>query len=430
MPAHDTPASRSTLGRLAEDWLPPKLVRGLRRRRSERAGNVPTSPPLPAAAGRPLQGKRPKQPKPARQSKPARRSGQAPGDQVTAGNDPRWARLTERVLAGLETCDPDFRPTNFWGPGVQKLLTEMDERGLATFKSWPQAFFWFYPTYGRPLDPVAFRRIVRTAIEEGPPGTARWIRPLLRGASDARRDYDAARLAWNQDNWPADLESFGESDVGMPMQTYSLGDADDSPPLTRPYLNYLLCLAALSRHVEAPPRSFLELGGGFGVLGEIVMARDPEARYVNCDIPPLSTVSSYYLSELFGTERVLTYDERVADEGPIEVPRSACLPNWRIGDLRGDFDVFVNSFSFQEMEPHVVERYVDIVAGLGVTYAVSLNSRAGKVIAKEEGAVGVKEQVTSPMIIELFEQRGYELCATYNRPLLLAAGELAVLRRR
>jgi hypothetical protein len=82
------------------------------------------------------------------------------------------------------------------------------------------------------------------------------------------------------------------------------------------------------------------------------------------------------------------------------------------------------------MEPHVVERYVDIVAGLGVTYAVSLNSRAGKVLAKEEGAVGVKEQVTSPMIIELFEQRGYELCATYNRPLLLAAGELAVLRRR
>jgi len=34
------------------------------------------------------------------------------------------------------------------------------------------------------------------------------------------------------------------------------------------------------------------------------------------------------------------------------------------------------------------------------------------------------------MIIELFEQRGYQLCATYNRPLLLAAGELAVLRRR
>jgi putative sugar O-methyltransferase len=338
--------------------------------------------------------------------------------------------LTERVLAGLETCDPHFRPTNFWGPGVRSLLAEMDERGLAGFKSWPQAFFWFYPTYGRLLDAAAFRRIVKAAAELGPPGTARWVRPLLRGTSDARRDYDAARLAWNQANWPADLESFGESQVGSPVRTYRLGGADDSPPLTRPYLNYLLCMAALSRHVEAPPRSFLELGGGFGVLGEIVMARDPGARYVNCDIPPLLTVSSYYLSELFGSERVLTYDDRVADEGPIEVPRSACLPNWRIADVRGDFDVFVNSFSFQEMEPHVVERYVDIVAGLGVTYAVSLNSRAGKVIATEEGEVGVKEQVTSAMIIELFEQRGYELCATYNQPLLRAAAELAVFHRR
>jgi hypothetical protein len=61
---------------------------------------------------------------------------------------------------------------------------------------------------------------------------------------------------------------------------------------------------------------------------------------------------------------------------------------------------------------------------------VSLNSRAGKVIATEEGEVGVKEQVTSAMIIELFEQRGYELCATYNQPLLRAAAELAVFHRR
>jgi putative sugar O-methyltransferase len=419
VPARDTPPSTSPLGRLADDWLPPRLVRGLRRRRSATSDLGDPSPP-PALT--------PRRQKPAERTRQATR--RLSSEPVALGDDPRWARLTERVLAGLETCDPGFRPTNFWSPGVQKLLAEMDERGLGTFKSWPQAFFWFYPTYGRVIDPPAMKRIVNAAAGAGPPGIARWIRPLLKGVSDARRDYDAARLTWNQDNWPMDLESFGESEVGMPVQTYHLAGAESSSPLTRPYLNYLLCMAALSRHVEAPPRGFLELGGGYGVLGEIVMSRDPGARYVNCDIPPLITVSSYYLTELFGHERVLTYDERVADDGPIEVPRSACLPNWRIGDVRGDFDVFVNSYSFQEMEPHVVERYVDIVAGLGVRYAVSLNSRAGKVIAKEEGMVGVKEQVTSPMIIELFEQRGYELCATYNRPLLLAAGELAVLRRR
>lgn len=223
-----------------------------------------------------------------------------------------------------------------------------------------------------------------------------------------------------------DLETYGESGVGMPTQTFDL--APGPARLTKPYLNYLLCLAGLSRHVDEPPKSFLELGGGFGVLGEIVMARDPEARYVNCDIPPLLTVSSYNLTEVFGPERVRVYDERIPDTGPIDVPQSACLPNWRIADLTGSYDVFVNSFSFQEMEPHVVEHYVDIVAKLGVTYVVSLNSRSGKHVAEGE-EVGVKEPVVSSMIIEMFRHHGYELCATYNRPLINAAGELAILKR-
>ena len=49
-----------------------------------------------------------------------------------------------------------------------------------------------------------------------------------------------------------------------------------------------------------------------------------------------------------------------------------------IADLAGPFDVFVNSFSFQEMEPDVVEHYVSQVASKQVSYVVSLNSRKGK----------------------------------------------------
>lgn len=403
----DSPAGTPLIRRLADDWVPPKLVRGVRRVRAGR----PTSTVEP------------------RTHVPPAHHPTGHAAVRKASNDPRWAALTERALAGLETCDPHFRPTNFWTPGVERLLGAMDEVGLAAFKTWPEAFFWFYPTYGKAIDSSVIRRMVRTAVTNGPPGTEQWIKPLLRGVSDARRDYDVARMAWNHQNWPADLETFGESNVGKPTQTYRLATGDDAPTLTRPYLNYLLCMAALSHHVEEPPRSFLELGGGFGVLGEIVLARDPEARYVNCDIPPLLTVSSYYLTELFGHERVLTYDDRVADDGPIEVAQSACLPNWRIGDLRGRYDVFVNSFSFQEMEPSVVERYVDIVAELGVKHVVSLNSRAGKKRAEADG-VGVRDQVISSMIIEMFEQRGYELCATYNRPLMVSAAELAILRRR
>jgi putative sugar O-methyltransferase len=342
--------------------------------------------------------------------------------------DPRWKALTERSLAGLDSCDPVYRPTNFWTPGVQQLLEEMDVHGLAAFKSWPAAFSWFYPTYGSRLGGTEIRRLVRTARNVHPQVNEGWLRSALIGAPDARRDFDAARLCWDHRNWPIDLEAHGESDTGKPTQRYPL-IGRDGPRWGKPYLNYLLCLAALSRHVSTPPRSFLELGGGFGVLGEIVMSHDPQARYVNADIPPLLTVSSYYLSTLFGDDRVLTYDGRVADTGPVDVPRSAVLPNWRIADVAGPFDVFVNSFSFQEMEPDVVESYLDTVRDLGVSYVVSLNSRRGKQVAAAEGQVGVREQVTSARIIAMLEARGYTLCATYNQPLLRAAGELAVLRR-
>jgi hypothetical protein len=160
------------------------------------------------------------------------------------------------------------------------------------------------------------------------------------------------------------------------------------------------------------------------------MSRDPDARYVNLDLPPLLTVSSYYLTTLFGDERVMTFDEQLPESGPVDVPRSACLPNWRIADLVGPFDVFVNSYSFQEMEPPVVEHYIDTVSRLRVGYVVSLNSRRGKNVAIEEGEVGVKEQVISATIISMFEARGYELCARYGRPLITGAGELAILRRK
>jgi putative sugar O-methyltransferase len=196
----------------------------------------------------------------------------------------------------------------------------------------------------------------------------------------------------------------------------------------RAYLNYLLVLAGLSRHVERPPRRFLELGGGFGVLGEIVLSRDPSASYVDLDIPPLVTVASYYLTELFGDRRVITALDVPAGEVSLE-GRSAVLPSWRMPDVRGTFDVFVNSYSFQEMEPDVVANYARLVASLGVEWVVSLNSAAGKQRASAAGEFGALDPVTSASIVGFFESHGYAVEGRYRSPLLNSWGELVVLRR-
>lgn len=330
-----------------------------------------------------------------------------------------WAGMTKRLLEGVRDCDPIYRPTNFWTPGLRDILADLDTLGLAEFKRWPTAGYWFYPSYRRALAPGTVDKTFKQAAKANPGlDKLSWLR-ALNGFHEALRDFDAARLAWDQSKWPFDLTGFGESDVGKPVRHYALTEVD-TVRWGKPYLNYLLCLAALSRHVDAPPRHFLEIGGGFGVLGEIVLQRDEDARYVDLDIPPLLTVASYYLRTLFG-DRVSLPDEPGA--------ASACLPNWRLPEVRGPFDVFVNSFSFQEMEPHVVDHYIGMVADLGVTYVVSLNSRAGKRRAVEGEEGGVLEPVTSDLVVERFGARGYTVCGRYGEPLIRSAGELVVLRR-
>ena len=339
-----------------------------------------------------------------------------------------WDALTKRTLEGIETCDPIYRPTNYWGPGVRRLLHEMETIGLDAFKSWPTAAIWFYPMYGKGFTPATIDSTFERAASVNPAVDKAWFATALNGAYQARRDFDAARLAWDQTRWPFDLEGLGESETGRPPQVYRLRESK-RVGWTRPYLNYLLCLAALSRYVDRAPESFLEIGGGYGVLGEIVMSRDPDVRYVNLDLPPLVTVSSYYLDDLFGG-RMTVYDAAIPDTGPISATGSASLPNWRICDVQGPFDVFFNSFSFQEMEPDVVEHYVDQVAGKDVSYVVSLNSRHGKPKAIDGNDIGVIEPVTSDRIIAMFEARDYELLGRHGDPLVQSSGEVAVLRRK
>ncbi|MCT2582083.1 putative sugar O-methyltransferase [Actinophytocola gossypii] len=335
-----------------------------------------------------------------------------------------WTRMTKQLLADVDGCEPIYRPTNFWTPGLREILADLETRGVETFKSWPTAGYWFYPNYGWPLAPDTVAKTFKPALKANPGLPRRWWLRSLNGFREAIRDFDLARFAWDQSRWPFDLEGFGESAVGRPVHHYALTDREVR--WGKPYLNYLLCLAALSRHVDEPPSSFLEIGGGFGVLGEIVMQRNQRARYVNLDIPPLVTVASYYLSTLFG-DRVLTPD--AAEPGPLSLPASACLPNWRLPNVSGPFDVFVNSFSFQEMEPHVVDHYVGMVADIGVTYVVSLNTRHGKPRATDGGEGGVVDPVTSDLIVEQFGRRGYTVCGRYGEPLIRSAGELVVLRR-
>ncbi|MGB3443652.1 MAG: hypothetical protein WBA97_33360 [Actinophytocola sp.] len=76
--------------------------------------------------------------------------------------------LTKQLLVGIRECDPTYRPTNFWTPDLRDILADLEERGLAGFKSWPTAGYWLCPTYHADLSPRAFDKIYKLALEANP----------------------------------------------------------------------------------------------------------------------------------------------------------------------------------------------------------------------------------------------------------------------
>jgi putative sugar O-methyltransferase len=180
---------------------------------------------------------------------------------------------------------------------------------------------------------------------------------------------------------------------------------------SRSSLNYLLGLALLKRHLGTqPPGTVLEIGGGFGTLGEVLASAGLDGlRYIDIDIPPTSFVAQQYLTHVLGAANVAGYAQ-TRELPAIEIsslPRASVLCSWQIEKLRGTVDLFVNFISFQEMEPAVVANYLDQVTRLKARWVLLRNMREGKQVRKGAGSVGVETPIRSDDYLALLP--GYEL---------------------
>jgi len=201
---------------------------------------------------------------------------------------------------------------------------------------------------------------------------------------------------------------------------------------SRSLLNYQRGLVALKRSLpDLKLRRVVEIGGGFGTLGEILSAT-PGITYVDVDIPPLAFVAARYLQAVVGRDRVLDYSAtRDADSIDIADIDQAVLCAWQLPRLQGEIDLFVNFISFQEMEPHVVENYVSHVKRLAPRAVLLRNSVTGKQVAQGSG-VGVRQPTTRAHYLEFFGDE-YELVFSDVRlygDIGRQQSEVLVLRRR
>lgn len=188
------------------------------------------------------------------------------------------------------------------------------------------------------------------------------------------------------------LHKFTENYFGNPLEKFEF----DNKFYSKSSLNYLLGLTFLKQNSKNfIPSTVLEIGGGFGILGEILKYSGiKKLKYINIDLPPLSYVTESFLEKIYGSKNVSKYLEtRKLDKINIKkLKKASSLCSWQIEKLKGKIDLFINFISFQEMEPDVVENYLSNVFNLNPKYILLRNLREGKQL-KKRNQIGVNKPV-------------------------------------
>ena len=342
------------------------------------------------------------------------------------------------ALAAVKLQSELYRPTAFWDEASRKILEELQEHGIENFRRLQNALGFFVPTYGIPGNSFSREQVelLRSVLGDGYPEAKKAQLALdqsLTGWAAAHADFRVLAAADQPAMLPA-LHTFSESAVGKPVEQFEF----EGRLYSRSALNYLLGLALLKRHL-APEESLntvLEIGGGFGTLGEILASSGlTSCRYVDVDIPPTSYVAQYYLSEVLGEANVSTYAQTCEwAEIEIEALRPvSVLCAWQIEKLRGPVDLFVNFISFQEMEPHVVRNYLWHVDRLRARWILLRNMREGKQKRSANHRVGVETPILAEDYLAMLPE--YELVERNVLPFGYCTvdgyhSELFVLRRK
>ena len=349
-----------------------------------------------------------------------KRSVKQDGDEMTYGSNRNQFEMLDRMVADMADAPPIYQPTQFWRKAARTIADELRAKNVSNFRRLDSPLMYFVPTFGfpgwwdSPEKYAAVLRELQPLVVEDPRLLTR-TRRFLSGFEDACADYRVFLASC--DDKPLHIAKASESMVGNPSEQHEFGGARFS----RSMLNYLLGLCFLKRHVNtADIKVVMEIGGGFGSLGEILHC-DPRngCFYLDVDIPPPAFAATYYLQGVLGGKNVGDYNE-LAPQGSIEMGdlrrrfKAAVICPWQLPKVSGSVDLFVNFISFQEMEPEVVKHYLDHVDRLQTRFVLLRNLREGKQKAKNPDDVGVREPIRG-VDYDAFLPN-YRLAATNTEP--------------
>lgn len=290
-----------------------------------------------------------------------------------------------------------YQPGVFWQEASKDMVEDLAKNGIENFRRLSSSLSYFVPTYGFPGNALS-ETTVRSlkdwlAAEQLSQKQSDYLNQLVTGYSAALADYRTLAASEYAVEQRPNLLSFSESQVGDPIEHFNI----EAKCYSRSALNYLLGLSFLKKHLDLTTcKRVMEIGGGFGTLGEILHKTLPESQYIDIDIPPTLCCSTHYLTQIVGEDKVSTYQE-VSQNASIELDQlkpMTVLPSWTIEQLQGKIDLFVNFISFQEMEPDIVQNYLYHVTRLQADWVLLRNMREGKQL-RSQHRVGVNKPIFS-----------------------------------
>ena len=318
----------------------------------------------------------------------------------------------EQARTDMRTQSELYQPSVFWNEASAHIVSELEQYGVENFRSLQYALWFYAPTYGVPGNSYVQEQIdaLKAVLNENHHFARKAkmaLEQFLDGETSALADYRVLLAADDTSRLPY-LHQFSESTAGKPAEHFEF----DGRHFSRSALNYLLGLALLKKHLPEndAPKNVLEIGGGFGTLGEILASSGiQDLRYIDIDIPPTSFVAQHYLTAVLGNANVATYTSTHLQEiiSIDSLPMASVLCSWQIEKLVGKIDLFVNFISFQEMEPVIVKNYLSQVERLGARWILLRNMREGKQKRTADHLAGVETPILSDDYLSMLP--GYEL---------------------
>jgi putative sugar O-methyltransferase len=302
------------------------------------------------------------------------------------------------MMTDMQNQNRLYKPTSFWQNGSALLMEELQNNDIKDFRRLTTTRTFFVPGYSA-VEYLDNQQKYDTTIDEFDKLVLdkRFTTKLQRvftGYTGAFNDYRVLKAS--DLNVTPYTNQVSESKVGNPIEQHTI----DGKNFSRSFLNYLLGLNFLKQNVDTSCiHTVMEIGGGFGSLGEILLKdKRDDIFYINLDIPPVAYYSSYYLTQIFGDENIATYDDlkdlETLDIDTLKTKYKAINScSWQIEKLQGSIDLFVNSISFQEMEPDVVQNYCNHIDRLKPKYILLRNILEGKKKKDENYQGGVEEPI-------------------------------------